>query len=96
MMIRFRPEVANDIIEAFDYYESKRTGLGAEFLQEYQRALEIVVERPFSIAIARHGYRPCQLKRFPYLIHYDVTDNVVLIVALLAACRGDGWAAERE
>ena len=95
MIVRFRPEVEDDIAEAFDFYEDKCTGLGSEFVQEYRRALDILVDRPFSIAIAQHNYRPCQLKRFPYLIHYDVSDGTVLVVAVLASCRGDEWTLDR-
>jgi ParE toxin of type II toxin-antitoxin system, parDE len=96
MIIRFRPEVADDIATAFEYYESKCNGLGSEFVQEYRRTLEIVVARPLSLAIAQHGYRPCQLKRSPYLIHFNVSNDVVLIVAVLAACRDNDWKLDRE
>ena len=95
MIVRYRPEIEDDIAEAFEFYEGKRTGLGTEFVQEYRQALDIVVDRPLSIAFARHGYRLCQLKRFPYLIHFDVSDDAVLIVAVLATARGDEWMLDR-
>ena len=92
----FRPEVENDIADAFSWYEHCREGLGAEFLMEYRRALAIVQERPLSIARERHGLRVRRLFRFPYLIHFDVVDDTVLIVAVLSACRADTWSGERS
>ena len=37
-----------ELNEAVTYYETQRPGLGADFLEEYRRALAIVVDHPQS------------------------------------------------
>jgi len=42
MRLRHKPAAEADIREAFDYYENERSGLGSEFNDKLQRALELI------------------------------------------------------
>ena len=77
--IRLTPATADDIAEAYDYYEGQRAGLGEAFRAELHVALGLLIE--FSEAgPAVHGVlRRLLLRRFPYAVYYRVTaDEIVL------------------
>lgn len=42
--LHFRPEVVNDLEHAANWYDDRRIGLGAEFLQECKAALSVSVQ----------------------------------------------------
>lgn len=82
-IVRFRPEVADDVGDAIDWYDSKRTGLGSEFVEEFWSAVERITSQPLAYAVNQTGLRACRLARFPYVVHYRCTEVEVLIVAVM-------------
>lgn len=71
-------------------------GLGDDFLGEYMAAIRRIRDNPLQFAIAANGLRPCRLKRLPYIVHFTVDDNGILIVALMAGGRDDSTFAHRS
>ena len=45
-VLRFRPEVVDDVAEAYGWYEGRRGGLGAELLQACYETLAAIVLMP--------------------------------------------------
>lgn len=81
--IRFRPEVADDLRDAVDWYDGKRIGLGDEFLVEYGSAIERITIQPLAYGVTETGLRACRLVRFPYVVHYRCDEEEVLVVAVM-------------
>lgn len=88
-IIRFRPEVADDLRNAVDWYDAKRTGLGDEFLGEYWSAIDRIIDQPLAYGLAHAGLRACRLSRFPYVIHYRCSEQEILVVAVMFGGRDD-------
>ena len=86
-IVWYRVEVESDLRDATLWYESKRDGLGEEFLGEFWSAIDKIIDRPFSYGVAATGLRACRLSRFCYIIHFRATDFEVLIVAVMAGSR---------
>lgn len=61
-----------EIIEAYFYYEEKRTGLGEEFLEHLDTYFERIVANPKHFPQKRKPYREAFIKRFPFLIIYEI------------------------
>ena len=93
--IRFRAELEADLRDGQDWYDSKVSGLGAEFLQEFWAAVDRISERPLSFAVAPNGLRPCRLRRFSYVVHYRVFDHEILIIAVMSAARDESAFLDR-
>lgn len=91
-----RIEVEDDVIAAVVWYDDKRAGLGDEFLSEYPAAIQRIRDNPLMFAIAANGLRPCRLKRFAYVIHFDVTAQDVLIIAVMGSGRDDSAFIRRK
>ena len=51
--LRIRPEAEAEISSAAEWYESKRPGLGAEFMATLDRAFEQVLDAPDASPVWR-------------------------------------------
>jgi hypothetical protein len=94
--VSYRPEVEDDVVNAVTWYDDKRSGLGDEFLLEYLAAIQRIRNNPFLFAVAANGLRPCRLKRFSYIVHFDVDGDDILVVALMGGGRDDSAFAHRN
>ena len=94
--LSYRPEVEDDVVNAVTWYDDKRSRLGDEFLLEYLAAIQRIRDNPLLFAVAANGLRPCRLKRFAYIVHFDVDDDNILVVALMGGGRDDSAFAHRS
>ena len=76
-------EAKSDIINGYKWYEEKRFGLGKEFANEVEQVLEYIEKYPEHYQIKyRKKYREAVLKRFPYLIIYEIIKNEVVVYSV--------------
>ncbi|QDU97794.1 type II toxin-antitoxin system RelE/ParE family toxin [Lignipirellula cremea] len=94
--LSYRPEVEDDLFDAVAWYDDKRLGLGDEFLLEFMAGIQRIRDNPLLFAVATNGLRPCRLKRFSFLIHFDVDGNDILVVALMGGGRDDSGFVHRN
>jgi hypothetical protein len=79
--LSFRPQVADDLAEAIDWYAGQRPGLEVAFRQDFE---ETLIERnPFQYQIIEREIRRASLRRFPYGVLYIVSGEELLIVGCL-------------
>lgn len=86
-----RPEVEIEISEAATWYEDQQNGLGAEFVEAVDHAIDNLSVNPL-LASRRHRRRNIRwfrTDRFPYRIIYEVGTDSVLIIAVLHSARDD-------
>lgn len=76
-------ESANvEIIEAYLYYEEKRTGLGEEFLEHLDTYFDRISSNPKHFPSKRKPYREAFIKRFPFLIIYELAKGKVIVYSV--------------
>lgn len=83
MILVVRREAEAEILEAFDWYESKRQGLGQEFVQEIDAAFVRTTKTPEAFPVVYRGLRRFVLRRFPYVIYFRVEADVVHVFGVL-------------
>jgi toxin ParE1/3/4 len=76
--IRIEDRATQDIQNGFDYYEELQEGLGIRFNQEVFHAVEILRSNPF-FQIRYNSFRCFPIRRFPFMIHYEVDENLKTI-----------------
>jgi hypothetical protein len=80
--IEVRPLATIEIIEAYDWYEMQREGLGHEFLLELEIFYTTLQRNPdtysYYYELIRHG----TLDRFPYTVVYETFENVIVIYSV--------------
>ncbi|MFN6273682.1 MAG: type II toxin-antitoxin system RelE/ParE family toxin [Microcystis sp.] len=78
----FRPEVRDDLRDAYDWYESQQAGLGDEFIDCVDDLLNQIGMMPESYAIVYLDIRRAVIKRFPYAVYYRVISSRVVVTAI--------------
>ncbi len=82
-----RPEAERDIEDAYKWYESKRVGLGSDFLLCLEEGLAKIQRNPETYAMAHRNMRRFLIRRFPYGIFYLVDKGLLVVLAVLHARR---------
>ena len=78
----FRPQVRNELNEAYDWYESQQSGLGDEFLECIDEIINRICLMPESYAIVYRDVRRAVVKRFPYAVYYRIVSSRVIVTAI--------------
>jgi plasmid stabilization system protein ParE len=92
--ISFSLRAANDISEAYYFYENLEIGLGTKFLDSYMAASRRIEDHPEALRLKKKNIRYVRLKYFPYLVYFrlNLTKNTVQIFAVLHEKRHpDAW-----
>ena len=79
----YHPHVEGEVTRAAVYYERQCEGLGSRFLDDYDKAVADIAERPSTWPPLNEQYRRHQLRHFPYGIIYRVLADGVRILALM-------------
>jgi plasmid stabilization system protein ParE len=85
------PDAIADITEAAHWYERQRNGLGTEFAEEVNTAIDSLSQKAllFRVRFRRKGVRWLYPLRFPYRICYYVEAQTVHVLAVIHAARHD-------
>lgn len=81
------PEAELDIAEAYRWYESRRAGLGEEFLSSVDACLERIRRQPESYATVHEMYRRALIRRFPYAVFYETAELTVIVYSVFHTAR---------
>jgi len=82
-----RPRAEADLREARNWYESQRSGLGAEFLGEIDTTIQTLVRDPQRHPIYYRGFYRVLARRFPYKVFYRLEDDRIILFRILHARR---------
>ena len=85
--IKFRPEVEDDAISAYHWYEDKSTGLGEEFLRMFYANAYELVRNPLLYLKIYKNFRRRLLRRFPYAIYFFIENHEIIVLGLLHTAR---------
>lgn len=94
--LRFRPEVGQDIREAFDWYDQRREGLGREFLLSLKAALAEVRRSPESFRAVDGQVRRALTRRFPYAVFFVTGREEILVFAVFHTKRDPRRLRDRK
>lgn len=97
MIYSLHPGAETDLREAAEFYKQRAgTILSRALLEEFDHAVNILLQHPKLGAPWRHNTRMHVLKRFPYSLIYKVSDEVLFIVAVAHQSRRPGYWSKRK
>jgi plasmid stabilization system protein ParE len=79
---RLLPPAEEEMTEAALFYEAAKTGLGDLFLDDIQRAIDTVRERPHLGVAVSYGFRRALVRRFPFSLIYPLEGEEIVVVAV--------------
>ncbi len=81
-----------DIRQGERYFESRRTGLGAEFVDEVLATLDRIGDMPMGFGEIGEGVRAIGMHRFGYVVYYRTDGTEAEVLAVLHGGRQpDAW-----
>ena len=90
--IRFLRPAELELLDAAQYYELQATGLGGEFLDKIDAAVEDIRQNPERWPIVRADIRRRLVHRFPYALLYRVDPDEIIVQATMhLRRRPDYW-----
>ena len=82
-----REAALSEIDESVRWYETRRTGLGAEFVAELQSVFDAIVSRPDRFPIIVGDVREAPLDRFPFCVYYRDRSSRIVVIAVFHNAR---------
>ena len=87
MIFRFTPEAEAELTDARQWYTHQRQNLDLEFMQCVDDTLSRVVANPHSFPVIYRNLRRAIVRRFPFAVFYEVTDDEIQVVAVFHSRR---------
>lgn len=85
--LHFLPEVEDDVIGGYLWYEAKSPGLGEEFLRMFYAYAGELSRNPSIYSKVYKEFRRRLLRRFPYAIYFTIKDDQIIVFGLFHCAR---------
>ena len=85
--LHFLPEVEEDVIGGYAWYEDKSQGLGEEFLRIFYACAGEIPRNPLLYPKVYKDFRRCLLRRFPYAVYFTIKDNQIIVIGFFHCAR---------
>jgi toxin ParE1/3/4 len=86
-LLDIQPSAEEGSLEGFKYYESKREGLGQEFLDQIEEQIKQLQKAPTLYQVKHNNLRTVLIERFPYHIVYEIHEITIVVYKIVFARR---------
>ena len=80
-------EAKIDLSQSIDWYKYINPKLAKRFLKSFKEGISIIRKEPLHFQIRYDDVRIMMLTTFPYLIHYTLDKNTIIIKAIYHSSR---------
>jgi hypothetical protein len=80
-------EAKIDLSQSIDWYKNINPKLAKRFLESFKEGVSIIRKEPLHFQIRYDDVRIVMLNTFPYLIHYTLDKNTIIIKAIYHSSR---------
>jgi len=77
-----KDEAEKDILEGFNFYVGKASGLGERFINEVEEVFNYLEKYPEHFQVVYNDKRQRILKNFPYAVIYQIVENKVIVFSV--------------
>ena len=86
-----------DVRQAYLWYEKQQENLGARFEKHFSEAVKSIRNNPLQSQIKYKTIRVFYLEKFPYGIHFRITDqNIVIVAVFHTAMSPERWKRKQD
>ena len=91
-----RPQAAAELLEAQQWFDEQRTGLGQEFGLEVDLTISEVLIRPESFPRVHGEMRRAIVHRFPYGVFFRIGADAIVVLGIIHGHRDpESWRQRR-
>jgi len=76
------PEAGDDVVDSYNWDESREPGLGEDFLRCVEACLLTIRGHPHVFPAAVDEFRHAPIRRFPFDIFYEPTDDASIVYSV--------------
>lgn len=87
LRIKIYQGAITDIRQAAEWYEEQSVGLGKRFKSEVKKQVNALAGSAFHHAVGYDDVRCLKIPKFPFNIHYTISNNEVIIFAVIHTSR---------
>lgn len=88
-IVILRSRAATEVAVAAKWYETEREGLGVQFLDALDSALQRISSAPHAGQVTHGRIRRAHMRRFPYAIFYLVEGEKITVLAVVHSRRSE-------
>jgi len=78
-----RPQAEAELLDARNWYEEERPGLGEAFATEVDTLLARIIQAPLAYPRVQGETRRALLRRFPYAIYFHAAADEIVVLAVI-------------
>ena len=82
-----KPNAIDMAKEAYQWYEEQQSGLGDSFMIELDSCYDKLEISPISYTKIKKHFRHILLKKFPYVVIFEVINNDVIVYSVFHTSR---------
>ncbi len=83
----YRRAAQSEFDAAADWYEARSPGLGLEFVEEINRAVQLAAATPRRFPVMHGEVRCVRVRRFPYSLFFLLEPRRIVVLAVFHARR---------
>ena len=91
MKIRLLESARKDLVDGYFFYEKQSAGIGTYFLETIYADIDTLTHSAGIHPIYFGGYHRLLVSRFPFAVYYSISEDTVLIYAVLDCRREPAW-----
>ena len=80
--VTFTSRANNDVLNAFEYYESSQKDLGNYFLDSLENSTTSIDNNPEIYKFIHKSFQQAKVKRFPYVIIFERKDKEIILLSV--------------
>jgi plasmid stabilization system protein ParE len=82
MLFRIAAAAEQELDEAVEWYRQQQEGLQMRFLAEFRSTVARIQAQPTIYQELKPGIRRALMRRFPYSVIFETSDDALLILAI--------------
>lgn len=79
MKLRYTERAKVDVELAFEWYEKQQRGLGFDYLDCVETAVNSILENPEKYQVVYSIFRACIVRRFPFSVFYTIEQEGIVV-----------------
>lgn len=84
------PEAAQDVIDAYEWYEARSPGLGSEFLRNLDACFSLIERNPEISSRVYKSFRRTLVRRFPFAVFYEIAPEALVVYSVFHCAQEPG------
>ena len=93
--LEYHPDAADELAEAYEWYDAIDRVVGERFKRELERAEELVGRSPAAWGRYFHDTQGFRFRSFPVVMVYVVREEQIIVIAIAHTRRRPGYWRER-